>query len=61
MTTEQLRTIEEVSAYLQVPVKTLYDWRGKGYGPEGKRIGKYVRYKAELVIAWFDALDDESS
>jgi hypothetical protein len=30
---DQLMTLEEVGAYLQVPVKTLYDWRHKGCGP----------------------------
>ncbi|PXY21874.1 helix-turn-helix domain-containing protein [Prauserella flavalba] len=49
------------SPYLGVPVKTLYDWRTKGYGPEGKRVGKYVPYKPDDVIAWFESLDDHAA
>lgn len=54
-----LWTTEEVAEYLGVPVRTLYDWRTKGYGPEGKRVGKHLRYKADEVISWYDNLDDE--
>ncbi|RBM21724.1 excisionase [Prauserella sp. PE36] len=57
----RLWTVEDVAEYLGVPVKTLYDWRTKGYGPEGKRVGKYVRYKPDDVIAWFESLDDHAA
>lgn len=57
----RLWTIEDVSEFLGVPVKTLYDWRTRNYGPEGKRVGKYVRYKPEDVVAWFDTLDDHAA
>ncbi|WP_020420218.1 AlpA family transcriptional regulator [Amycolatopsis sp. ATCC 39116] len=55
---ERLWTVEDVAEYLGVPVNTLYDWRTRGYGPKGKRVGKYLRYKAADVIAWFESLDD---
>jgi hypothetical protein len=38
---DQLMTLEEVGAYLQVPVKTLYDCRHKGCGP--RYAGRSVR------------------
>ncbi|HWD04083.1 MAG TPA: helix-turn-helix domain-containing protein [Amycolatopsis sp.] len=50
-----LMTIEDVSAHLGVPVNTLYKWRGKNYGPAGRRIGKYVRYRPEDVDAWVES------
>ena len=28
-----------------MPVGTLYDWRCKGYGPKGKRVGCFLRYE----------------
>ncbi|GAB3705975.1 hypothetical protein GCM10027598_07780 [Amycolatopsis oliviviridis] len=56
-----LWTVDDVAAYLKVPVKTLYDWRTRDYGPKGKRVGKYLRYKAEEVIAWFESLDPEAA
>ncbi|MFD9893532.1 helix-turn-helix transcriptional regulator [Amycolatopsis sp. NPDC059027] len=47
-------TIDEVAAYLRVPKNTLYQWRKTGKGPEGRRVGKYVRYYEEDVEAWLD-------
>jgi predicted DNA-binding transcriptional regulator AlpA len=37
-----------------VPVNTLYQWRTKGYGPTGRRIGKHVRYRPEDVDTWVE-------
>jgi DNA-binding transcriptional MerR regulator len=58
---ERLWTVADVAEYLGIPVKTLYDWRTRDYGPSGKRVGKYLRYKAQDVIAWFDALDVDAA
>ncbi|TVT48390.1 helix-turn-helix domain-containing protein [Amycolatopsis rhizosphaerae] len=55
----RLWTVEDVSDYLGIPVATLYQWRSKGYGPAGRRMGKYVRYRPEDVRAWVDGLADE--
>ena len=52
----QLWSVEDLSDFLQVPVKTLYQWRLRGYGPAVRRIGKYVRYKESDVIDWVDSL-----
>ncbi|MDX2974267.1 helix-turn-helix domain-containing protein [Kribbella solani] len=51
-------TVEDVAAYLGIPVKTLYRWRAPGqeYGPVGVRIGKHIRYDPQDVIDWFQAL-----
>jgi excisionase family DNA binding protein len=50
----KLLTIDDLSAYLGVPKNTLYQWRSKGYGPGGIRMGKYVRYRPEDVDAWIE-------
>ena len=50
----KLWTIQDLADYLDVPVNTLYQWRTKGYGPEGRRIGKYVRYRAQDVETWVE-------
>ncbi|MFI8928233.1 helix-turn-helix transcriptional regulator [Streptomyces sp. NPDC053474] len=47
-------TAEEVAAYLQVDVNTLYKWRYAGTGPQGVRVGKYLRYDWDDVEAWWD-------
>jgi predicted DNA-binding transcriptional regulator AlpA len=46
--------VKDVSAFLGVPVMTLYHWRRSGYGPRETRVGRYVRYRPEEVRAWFD-------
>ncbi|HKY77757.1 MAG TPA: helix-turn-helix domain-containing protein [Acidimicrobiia bacterium] len=53
-----LMTIEEVGVYLQVPIRTLYDWRHKGCGPRGMRVGRYVRYRRAEVDVWLDSCRD---
>ncbi len=50
-----LWTVDDVAAYLRVPKKTLYEWRTKCYGPEGKKVGKHLRYDPTVVRAWFDS------
>ena len=49
-------SVEDLSDFLQIPVKTLYQWRLRGYGPKGRRVGKYVRYKESDVVEWVDSL-----
>lgn len=49
---DSVLSIEELSAYLKIPVNTLYGWRKLGKGPAGFRAGKYVRYRAVDVDAW---------
>ena len=50
---------KELAEYLGIPVQTIYQWRTRGYGPPGRRIGKHVRYLPEDVRAWFEAQSTE--
>lgn len=43
-------------ALLGVPVATLYQWRRRGVGPPGRRVGRHLRYDPDAVQAWFNAL-----
>lgn len=45
---------KELAEFLGVPVQTIYQWRTKGYGPPGRRVGKHVKFRPEDVQAWFD-------
>ena len=56
-TDERTWTPEDVSAYLGVPVQTLYQWRRKGFGPQARRVGKHLRWDPSAVRAWFAGLD----
>jgi hypothetical protein len=57
MTEERMWTPDDVSAFLQVPVQTLYQWRRKGFGPKARRVGKHLRWKPDAVRARFDGLE----
>jgi predicted DNA-binding transcriptional regulator AlpA len=48
-----LWSVEDVSAYLGVPVQTVYAWRKTRTGPPGGRVGKHLRYEPDAVRAWF--------
>lgn len=50
-----LASVEEVSAYLGVPVQTLYHWRHRKQGPASSRIGKHLRYRWSDVDAYVNA------
>ncbi|MGW1682341.1 helix-turn-helix transcriptional regulator [Saccharopolyspora sp. NPDC002376] len=52
---EPLWTIDELAGYLQKPVKTLYDWRHKGYGPPAYRVGGSLRYSPNKVREWLES------
>ena len=49
-----LLTIAEVSAYLGIPVQTLYTWRTEGKGPKAYKVGKHLRFRLEDLNAWLD-------
>ena len=49
---QELWDIENVANYLGVPKQTIYSWRTTGYGPQGFRVGKHLRWRAATVIAW---------
>ena len=56
---EPLMSIEELSEYLHVPVRTLYDWRLSGKGPCAVHIGRQIRYFVSDVQDWL--LDQRTS
>ncbi|WP_212992935.1 helix-turn-helix transcriptional regulator [Actinoplanes auranticolor] len=41
--------IDEVAALMKIPVGTLRKWRSAGNGPQGFRLGKYVRFRRSSV------------
>ncbi|KPC90060.1 DNA-binding protein, partial [Streptomyces sp. NRRL F-6602] len=46
---------------LGVPVETIYQWRRKGTGPRGLRVGRHLRYDPEDVRAWVSSLLEEAA
>jgi len=51
---DRLWTIQEVSAFLGIPVATLHQWRYLGTGPDAYRVGKHLRYNPVAVQAWLE-------
>lgn len=55
---EPLMTIHDLAAFLQRPVKTLYQWRTLGYGPPAYRVGRELRYDQAAVAAWLATVQE---
>ncbi len=50
-----LASPEELSAYLGVPLGTLYSWNHRGIGPKATKVGRHLRYRWQEVEAWLDS------
>lgn len=48
----RMATPAELANFLQVPVKSLYQWRYEGKGPHAYRVGRHLRYRWEDVESW---------
>ena len=51
----RLWSVTDVSDYLGVPVRTIYQWRTKDYGPRARVVGRHLRFKPDEVFEWLDA------
>ena len=49
---EKMLSAAKVAEQLDVPERTLADWRSRGLGPAFARIGRHVRYRPEDVERW---------
>jgi predicted site-specific integrase-resolvase len=45
----------EVAHSLKLKVKTLHNWRTRGVGPPGVKVGGALRYRREAVDGWLAA------
>jgi excisionase family DNA binding protein len=57
---EHLLSVSELSAWLQVPVGTIYKWHERGIGPRGMRVGRHVRFEAADVHRWLEVRKTEA-
>jgi excisionase family DNA binding protein len=53
-TPERLWTVDDVAAFLGVPVQTLYQWRYLQSGPPAYRVGRHLRYDPSAVRTWLE-------
>jgi len=47
-------TPESLAEHLQIPIATIYQWRYRGEGPPGFRVGRHVRFRTADVAAWVE-------
>lgn len=45
----------ELADYLSIPVGSIYQWRYRGGGPPGIKVGRHLRYRVRDVESWLDA------
>jgi excisionase family DNA binding protein len=50
-----------VATYLGIPVATLYQWRHRGIGPKGTKVGRHIRYRWQEVERWLDSQTDQDA
>jgi len=48
---------DEVAQLLQIPVRTLEEWRHKKTGPPYRKLGRHVRYQLSKIMDWFENND----
>jgi predicted DNA-binding transcriptional regulator AlpA len=51
-TCDRLWNVQDVSAFLGVPVPTLHQWRYLGTGPDAFKVGRHLRYDPATVRRW---------
>ena len=49
---EALWRIDDLATYLGVSESTIYGWRTTNYGPPAIKVGKHLRWRPEVVVAW---------
>lgn len=50
--TSKFLTMQQLADELQVPVKTIYDWRYRRIGPPSVKVGRSIRFRRTDVERW---------
>lgn len=58
---EKLLSLKELCDWLEVSASTVYNWRVRGDGPRGYRVGRSLRFKASEVEQWLEQRADPAS
>ena len=45
-------SVEELAAWLDVPVRSIYTWNQTRNGPPVTHVGRHVRYRRQAVDEW---------
>lgn len=52
---EQLKTIKDISKYLNVKERTIYSWINKGIIPHHKLTNKVIRFNLNTINEWLES------
>lgn len=58
---EKHLTLQEFADRMNVPIRTVYNWRALHKGPAAMKVGKHVRYRLADVEAWEQKLLDQDA
>jgi excisionase family DNA binding protein len=56
---EQVLSLSELCAHLQVSAQTIYDLRSQGRGPRGFRVGRELRFRISEIEAWLARMEHQ--
>jgi excisionase family DNA binding protein len=56
-----LLSVQELADFLQITVKTIYEWHHRGIGPTPFRVGGRLRFDPADVARWLESLRSTSS
>ncbi len=56
---EQVLSLSELCAHLQVSAQTIYDLRSQGRGPRAFRVGRELRFRISEVEAWLARMEQD--
>lgn len=56
---EQVMSLSELCAHLNITAQTIYDLRSQGRGPSGFRVGRELRFRVSEVEAWLARLEQD--
>jgi len=45
-------SVDDLAAWIGVPVKTIYAWRHRGVGPRAATLGRHLKFRRSDVEAW---------
>lgn len=55
---DPLLDVADLAAYLNVPVRTIRDWRYRGEGPPALKVGSLVRWRRADIDRWLETRRD---
>jgi predicted DNA-binding transcriptional regulator AlpA len=60
-TNEPLLDLDWLSGFIDIPPRTIYNWRLRGEGPPAYRVGRHLRYRKSDVEDWLQGRHDNAA